>query len=47
MTCTVLFMILFSTIAIFAILELRNGTMLKILEKLTDMLGKKKYIRSS
>lgn len=44
MTGTVLFMILFSTIVVFAILKLRNGTMLKILGKLTDMLEESKNI---
>lgn len=44
MTGTVIFMILMSTIAVFAILKLRNGTMLKILGKLTDMLEEKRNI---
>ncbi len=44
MTGTFIFMILLSTIAVFAILKLRNGTMLKILEKLSDMLGESKNI---
>ena len=44
MTGTFVFMILLSTIAVFAILKLRNGTMLKILEKLSDMLGESKNI---
>jgi len=44
MTGTVIFMILMSTIAVFAIWKLRNGTMLKILGKLTDMLEEKRNI---
>jgi hypothetical protein len=44
MTGTILFMILFSTIAVFAILKLRNGTMIKILARLTDMLEESKPI---
>ena len=44
MTGTFIFMILLSTIAVFAILKLFNGTMLKILGKLTDMLEESKNI---
>jgi hypothetical protein len=44
MTGTVIFMILISTIVVFAILKLRNGTMLKILEKLADMLEEKRNV---
>jgi hypothetical protein len=44
MTGTILFVILFSTVAALAILKLRNGTMMKILERLTDMLGESKNI---
>jgi hypothetical protein len=44
MTGTVIFMILMSTIVVFAILKLRNGKMLKILEKLADMLEEKRNV---
>jgi hypothetical protein len=37
-------MIIFSSVVIFAVLKLRNGTMLKILEKLADMLREKRNI---
>lgn len=44
MTGAFLFVILLSTIAVFAIFKLRNGTMLKILGKLADMLEESKSI---
>lgn len=44
MTGTILFVILFSTIAVLAVLKLRNGTMLKILGKLADMIEESKNV---
>ncbi len=44
MTGTLLFFILLSSLTVFAIIKLRNGTMLKILGKLTDMLKKSRNI---
>jgi hypothetical protein len=44
MTAKVVFLIILSTLAVFAFIRLRNGTMLKILGKLTEMLKESKNI---
>jgi hypothetical protein len=44
MTGTILFLVILSTLAVFAVIKLRNGKMLKILGKLTDMLKESRNI---